>query len=231
MKERSIQSTNPTYMKPIEQPTKIDIPETVVLRLPLYVRALTQVLEQNQNMDVLSSEQLGQILQISPAQIRKDLSYFGKFGKQGTGYDVRILKHRLRQILGLDTTWKACLVGVGRLGGAIMNYPQFWRDGFEIIAAFDSQIPHSTADFRNLAIQPMSELSETVAKGNISIGIVAVPSDQVQKVVDKLIIAGIRGILNYAPATPSIPNYVVMRNLDPIIPLQSMTFYLKNTRL
>ena len=77
----------------------------------------------------------------------------------------------------------------------------------------------------------MSELSETVAKGNISIGIVAVPSDQVQKVVDKLIIAGIRGILNYAPATPSIPNYVVMRNLDPIIPLQSMTFYLKNTRL
>ena len=112
-----------------------EVPEVVVLRLPLYVRALSQL--RDSGTDVVSSQQLGSLLQMTPAQIRKDLSYFGRFGKQGRGYNVRFLLHELREILGLDREWRACLIGVGRLGHAIINYPGFSPEGFKIVAAFD----------------------------------------------------------------------------------------------
>ena len=113
-----------------------DVPEVVVLRLPLYVRVLTQV--KDVGTSVISSQQLGQLLQMTPAQIRKDLSYFGRFGKQCRGYDIDFLLEELRQILGINHGWKACLVGVGRLGRAIINYPGFSPEGSEIAAAFET---------------------------------------------------------------------------------------------
>ena len=200
------------------------IPDVVVLRLPLYVRALTQLLEAG--AAVVSSQELGSLLQMTPAQIRKDLSYFGRFGKQGRGYNIRFLSEELRQILGLDQKWPACLVGVGRLGQAIINYPGFVPEGFNIVAAFDSDPSQLGKRIGDVAVRPMVELSETINGGDISIGIVAVPARHAQAVIDQLVAVGVKGILNYAPVAPHVPMSVVLRNIDPVLSLQSMTFYL-----
>ena len=200
------------------------VPEVVILRLPLYVRALTQLL--GDGTDVVSSQQLGTRLQMTPAQIRKDLSYFGRFGKQGRGYNVPFLLKELRQILGLDREWNACLVGVGRLGRAIINYPGFAPEAFRIVAAFDNDPEQVGTAIGDLRVQPMAGLSEAVVDKDIVIGIVAVPADQAQSVIDVLVEHHVRGILNYAPIAPQVPMGIVMRNIDPVLSLQSMTFYL-----
>ena len=205
-----------------------EVPDVVVLRLPLYVRALSQL--EDSGEEVVSSQQLGSLLQMTPAQIRKDLSYFGRFGKQGRGYNVRFLGEELKQILGLDQKWPACLVGVGRLGQAIVNYPGFVPEGFNIVAAFDadpSQIGKSVGD---VGVRPMEELGEAIESGEILIGIVAVPAPYAQGVIDQLVAAGVKGILNYAPVAPHVPMNVVLRNIDPLLSLQSMTFYLLDSR-
>ena len=204
-----------------------EVPEVVVVRLPLYVRALTHLL--SEGTDVVSSQQLGRRLQMTPAQIRKDLSYFGRFGKQGRGYDVQFLLKELRRILGLDREWRACLIGVGRLGRAIINYPGFAPQAFKIVAAFDRDPQQVGIALGSLQVQSMSELRNTVQEKSISIGIVAVPAIQAQSVIDQLVDSGVKGILNYAPSAPQVPMDIVMRNIDPVLSLQSMTFYLHHT--
>ena len=203
-----------------------EVPEVVVLRLPLYARVLNQLIEDG--TDVISSQQLGELLQITPAQIRKDLSYFGKFGKQGRSYNIAFLLDELRHILGIDRGWRACLVGVGRLGRAIINYPGFSPEGFEIVAAFDSDSQRLGTMLGNISVESMESLPEVLIERNITIGIVAVPAIQAQMVVDALITHGIQGILNYAPVAPHVPAHIVMRNIDPVLSLQSMTFYMKD---
>ena len=202
-----------------------EVPEVVILRLPLYVRALTQLLVSGD--DVVSSQQLGSHLQMTPAQIRKDLSYFGRFGKQGRGYNVRFLLKELREILGLEREWRACLVGMGRLGRAIINYPGFAPQGFEIVAAFDNDPKKVGGTVGGISVQAMSEIKETVVAKKVDIAIVAVPAQHVQTVVDEVLATGVSGILNYAPVVPQVPPEVVMRNIDPVLSLQSMTFYLQ----
>jgi redox-sensing transcriptional repressor len=202
-----------------------EVPDVVVLRLPLYIRALSQLLDQG-NM-VVSSQELGILLQMTPAQIRKDLSYFGRFGKQGRGYSVQFLRDELRQILGLDRQWDACLIGVGNLGQAIINYPGFAPEGFNIVAAFDSDAAMVGTMAHGLVVQPMSKLPDLIGDGSISIGVVAVPAQEAQDVIDQLVVAGVAGILNYAPMAPQVPTSVVVRNIDPVLSLQSMTFYLR----
>ena len=202
------------------------VPEVVVERLPLYVRALTQLRREGE--EVVSSQQLGERLRMTPAQIRKDLSYFGRFGKQGRGYSIGILLEQLRDILGLTGEWRACLVGVGRLGRAIINYTGFAPEGFSIVAAFDSandQVGTSVGEF---TVRPMGDLGTVVNDMGVTIGIVAVPSAQAQAVINQLVENGIKGILNYAPVAPYVPKGVVVRNIDPVLSLQSMTFYLKD---
>ena len=203
----------------------VEVPEVVILRLPIYVRALTQLL--NEGAEVVSSQQLGTHLQMTPAQIRKDLSYFGRFGKQGRGYNVRFLLRELREILGLEQEWRACLVGVGRLGRAILNYPGFGPEGFHVVAAFDSDPELVGTTVGGLVVQPMSDLGGTVESQEISIAIVAVPAVQTQTVIDMVTKTRIRGILNYAPVAPKAPIGTVMRNIDPVLSLQSMTYYLR----
>ena len=202
-----------------------EVPEVVVVRLPLYLRALAQIAAEGSA--VVSSQQLGQRLQMTPAQIRKDLSYFGRFGKQGRGYDAQVLLREIRQILGLDRSWRACLVGVGRLGLAIINYPGFTPEGFEIVAAFDDDPGRVNQRLGALRIQSMSELAQTVKDRAIDIGIVAVPASQAQSVIDQLVETGLRGILNYAPIAPQVSRDTVVRNIDPVLSLQSMTFYMQ----
>ncbi len=200
------------------------VPEVVVLRLPLYVRALTQMGQDGTN--VISSQQLGARLQMTPAQIRKDLSYFGRFGKQGRGYNVEFLLNELGQILGLDRQWPACLVGVGRLGRAIINYPGFAPKGFHIVAAFDSDHEQVGDMVGGLKVKPMAQLRNTLETEKIAIAIVAVPAQEAQSVIDDLVDNDVRGILNYAPVAPQVPMDVVLRNIDPVLSLQSMTYYL-----
>lgn len=202
-----------------------EVPAVVVVRLPQYVRALTELLRRN--VQIVSSEQLGAQLQMTAAQIRKDLSYFGRFGKQGRGYPVRYLLEELRQVLGLERRWNACLVGVGRLGRAIISYPGFTPEGFHIIAAFEGDPRQVGQTIGDLTVQPVSELEETVKERDIHIGIVAVPADQAQGVIDQLVRCGVRAILNYAPIGPQVPPGVRVRNIDPILALQSLTYYLK----
>ena len=200
------------------------VSDVVILRLPMYVRALSQLLDAGS--EVVDSKTLGRLIRIAPAQVRKDLSYLGKFGKQGQGYSVPYLRDELRGILGLDRRWTACLVGVGNLGQAIIDYPGFVPAGFRIVAAFDSDPELLGKSIGGIPVRPMSELDGTVEASEITIGIVAVPASQAQSVIDRLIDAGVQGILNYAPVAPHVPERVILRNIDPVLSLQSMTYYL-----
>ncbi|NQW20598.1 MAG: redox-sensing transcriptional repressor Rex [Chloroflexi bacterium] len=201
------------------------VPEVVIQRLPLYVRVLTQFT--NAGEDVISSEQLGSMLQMTPAQIRKDLSYFGRFGKQGRGYDIAMLEGQLRAILGLDRTWNAAVIGMGRLGRAVVSYPGFAPEGFNILAAFDSNDDIVGKTISDLKVESISRLTKSVKELEIKIGIVTVPIDQAQGVIDALVEAGIRSILNYAPLSPQVPDGVIVRGIDPVLSLQSMTYYIR----
>ena len=210
--------TNPTNLQ-------ADVPEVVVQRLPLYVRVLSQF--SGSGDTVISSEQLGQRLQMTPAQIRKDLAYFGRFGKQGRGYDTAMLEQRLRNILGLDRSWNAAVIGMGRLGRAVVSYPGFEPEGFNIVAAFEADTSIVGQVISGLEVQAISDLEQTMKEQNIKIGIVTVPVDHAQEVIDVLVKAGIRSILNYAPLSPQVPDGVTVRGIDPVLSLQSMTYYIR----
>ena len=201
-----------------------EAPEVVVGRLPQYVRILSRLMQEG--AQVVSSQQLGEKLQVTPAQIRKDLSYFGRFGKQGRGYSVAHLLGRLKQILGLNSYWNVAVVGVGRLGRAILSYPGFTPDGFHLVAAFDSNPNVVGQEVAGLEVLPMKQLDQEVRGRNISIAIVAVPTDHTQEVVDRLVECGVRAVLNYAPISPQVTEGVKIRNIDPVLSLQSMTYYL-----
>ena len=204
-----------------------DVPQVVVERLPQYLRALNQLLEQK--IAVISSQQLGEQLQVTPAQIRKDLSYFGRFGKQGRGYDISHLVSRLRSILGLDRTWKVAVVGIGRLGRAIISYPGFTPEGFQIVCAFDADPRSVGQKAGDITIEPMSRLRETLARQDVQIAIVAVPASRAQEVISELVSYGIKSILSYAPIAMPKADGVQVRSIDPVLALQSMTYYLSGS--
>jgi redox-sensing transcriptional repressor len=205
----------------------IEIPAVVIDRLPIYARALTSL--ESDGRDVVSSQELGNILGVTPAQIRKDLSYFGRFGKQGRGYNVKRLALELRQILGLDRQWSMVLVGVGHLGLAILAYDGFQPQGFIIVDAFDSDPKVTGIRVGGLTVRPVSELPGYLKEREIDIGIVAVPAHAAKEIIDTLIAGGVRSILNYAPLVMQVPDGVQIKNIDPVLALQSMTFYLKNS--
>ena len=202
-----------------------EIPEVVINRLPLYARALTTLAAAGET--VVSSQTLGEQLDVTPAQIRKDLSYFGRFGKQGRGYDVGDLLDELRGILGLDRTWKVCVVGIGRLGQAILEYDGFAQQGFHTVAAFDAAPALAGTEVRGIAVRSMDDLEAALAGEPVDIAVVAVPADAAQAVVDRLVASGVRAILNYAPISAHVPAGVSIRQIDPVVMMQGMTYYLK----
>jgi redox-sensing transcriptional repressor len=203
----------------------LEIPEVVINRLPVYARALAELAANGET--VVSSQALGDLLDVTPAQIRKDLSYFGRFGKQGRGYNVHGLLVKLREILGIDRQWRVCIVGVGRLGQAIAEYGGFGPQGFEIVAAFDSSPSVVGQRLGSATVRHADDLDRFLHANRVDIGIVAVPAAEAQTVVDRLVNAGIRAILNYAPITAHVPRDVTIRHIDPVLSMQSMTFYIK----
>lgn len=205
----------------------IEFPTVVIDRLPIYARALNSL--ENQGRDVVSSQELGQLLGVTPAQIRKDLSYFGRFGKQGRGYNIQRLAQELRQILGLDRQWSMILVGVGHLGQAILTYDGFQPQGFIIIDAFDIDDKVVGSKVGGVVVRSSKELRDYLAERQVDIGIVAVPATDAGAIISELIEGGVRSILNYAPTSAPVPERVQIKNIDPVLALQSMTFYLKNS--
>lgn len=206
-----------------------NIPDIVIGRLPIYLRALNRLSAEGQ--EITSSHELGQRLGISSAQIRKDLSHFGGFGKQGTGYQIGFLQDRLRKVLHVDREWEVALVGVGDLGKAIARYRGFADRGFHISCLFDSAPEKVGQQVESLVVQPMDELHATIEGRGIKLAMIAVPAEHAQDVADLLVAAGIRGILNYAPINLTVPAGVQVQYIDPVVGLQRMTYYVEGERL
>ena len=203
----------------------MEIPPVVIDRLPLYARALASL--ESHGREVVSSQELGHQLSVTPAQIRKDLSYFGRFGKQGRGYNVHKLLDELRRILGLNRQWRMALIGIGRLGRAILGYEGFAPQGFRIVEAFDSDPGMVSKQVEGLTINNTADLEKVLAGSPVDIGIVAVPAETAQDVIDRLVNCGVHSILNYAPIAAHVPRDVQIKRIDPVLSLQGMTYYLK----
>ena len=201
-------------------------PDVVIDRLPLYARALAAL--EAQGREVVSSQELGTLLAVTPAQIRKDLSYFGRFGKQGRGYSVLKLLDELRRILGLNRQWRLAVVGIGRLGRAILGYQGFAPQGFRIVEAFDSDPEMIGREVDGLIVKDTADLETRLNETRVDIGIVAVPAETAQRVIDALVRCGVRAVLNYAPIAAHVPKGIQIKRVDPVLALQGMTYYLKN---
>lgn len=204
-----------------------EIPDIVIGRLPIYLRELRR-LQSESDKTTTSSRELGQSLGISSAQIRKDLSHFGEFGKQGTGYHINYLIEQLCQILHLDKAWPVALIGAGSLGTALAYYDGFLPRGFEIRWIFDNDPSKIGVKINNLAVQPLEDLEETITHHQIQVAIIATPARVAQELTDRLVSAGIKAILNYAPLHLKAPEDVQISYSDPVTELQRMTYYLKN---
>jgi redox-sensing transcriptional repressor len=200
------------------------IPDIVISRLPIYLRALERLSQEGK--EVTSSHELGKRLGISSAQIRKDLSHFGGFGKQGTGYKIAYLREQLRQVLKVEREWEVALVGAGDLGSAVARYRGFADRGFHIAHVFDSASDKIGKSIGRFTIQPISKLHEIVTTSGIKIAMIAVPAEHAQAVADMLINAGVKAILNYAPINLTVPDDVHVQYIDPVLHLQRMTYYL-----
>ncbi|MGD8462390.1 MAG: redox-sensing transcriptional repressor Rex [Anaerolineae bacterium] len=201
-----------------------DVPDIVVGRLPIYLRALNYLLDEGHT--ITASKDLAQRLGISSAQIRKDLSHFGEFGKQGMGYDIAHLRDQLRRILNADRVWNIALIGAGDLGHAIAHYAGWEGKGFHMVCVFDNNPQKIGRNLGNFEICDISSLSDRVQAMDVKIAIVAVPAQAAQAVVDLLVASGIKAILNYAPITVKVPSDVQVQYIDPVVHLQRMTFYL-----
>ena len=203
---------------------KKKIPGPTIMRLPIYGQALTNL--QEKEIETVSSRLLGEMVGSTAAQVRKDLLWFGEFGKPGTGYPVSLLKDAIFRILGTDHVLNTALVGVGRLGSALLAYPGFSNHGLKIVAAFDSDIIKIGKKWEDVIIEDISQLGATVERKKIEIAILAVPGEIAQEVADKVVSSGIRAILNFAPARISVPEGVQLRNVDLSSELESLAYFL-----
>ncbi len=209
------------------QRTDHAIPDIVIRRLPIYVRTLSLMAERG--VDTVSSDDLAHQIGVTAAQIRRDLSYFGKFGKQGKGYEVATLVAEIEHILHLDRRWDVALVGFGHLGQALAAYRGFGATTFGIVAIFDrnpAKIGQTTED--GVPILDADEITRVVRERDIRMGIIAVPAAAGQEAADALIAGGVRAILNYAPVILRVPEGVWVREIDPTGAMQSMTYYLND---
>jgi redox-sensing transcriptional repressor len=198
------------------------VPNPAVRRLSLYLRQLEAFKRKERR--TISSRQLGESLGLTDAQVRKDLAYFGQFGHPGIGYRVDDLIQQVKRILGTDKVWNVLLVGAGNLGRALSAYKGFNAKGFRLVAIFDADGSKVGRKLGPFLIQPISELNDTVQKQQIRLAMVAVPADAAQGVVDQVVAAGVRGILNFAPTSVTVPANVAMNSVDLSVQLEQLSF-------
>lgn len=203
---------------------KTIISKATIDRLPLYFRTLR--LSQEEGVEIISSEELGQRLGITPEQIRKDLASFGQFGKKGVGYYIKELISNIGKILGLDNNWHLAVIGVGHLGWALAHYRNFDSLGFKLVAMFDIDPNKIGQCIKGIQVSNLESLEEVMKEKTIHIGIIAVPEIYAQEVADKLVEAGVRGIWNFAPVKIKVPDTVRVINEDLSVGLSSLSFYL-----
>lgn len=200
------------------------IPDIVVGRLPLYLRALQHMILEGRQLT--SSQELAERLGISAAQIRKDLSHFGEFGKQGTGYNIDFLAEQLERILKIDRVWNMAVIGAGDIGSAVARYQGFANRGFKITLIFDNDPEKIGRRIGPFTVNNMDQIGTLIQAENIKVAMIAVPTAYAQEVADQLVSAGIKAILNYAPLNINVPPGVWVEYTDPVTHLQHMTYYL-----
>jgi redox-sensing transcriptional repressor len=198
------------------------VPKVVVSRLSLYLRELQRLVAAGQQ--TISSNQLGALLGFSDAQVRKDLGFFGQFGYPGVGYRCDELIRAMRDILGTNHSWNVVMVGAGNLGQALLGYRGFGRQNFAIAAAFDADPAKVGQTIQGLRIQPLDELAATIREQGIRLGMIVVPADRAQEAADRLVAAGIEGIVNFAPVTLALPPHVQNVGVDLAIELEQLSF-------
>jgi redox-sensing transcriptional repressor len=204
---------------------KQQIPDIVVARLPQYLRSLQRMVREGRQ--VTSSQELAERLGISAAQIRKDLSQFGEFGKQGTGYHIPFLIEQLQKILHVNHDWDVVVVGAGGIGSAIARYKGFNNRGFNVRYIFDNDPEVIGSRVGDFIVQDYAHMGDTIRANGIKLAMIAVPTSIAQEVTNKLVEAGIRAILNYAPISINVPQGVLVQYIDPSNHLQRMTYYLE----
>jgi redox-sensing transcriptional repressor len=214
--------SRPQSLHPGDLPSDASVPKVVVSRLSLYLRELQRLEATGQQ--TISSGQLGTLLGFSDAQVRKDLGFFGQFGYPGVGYRCDELIRAMRDILGTNQSWNVVMVGVGNLGQALLGYRGFGRQNFTIVAAFDADPAKVGQVVQELTIQPLEQLAETVREKHVRLGMIVVPAERAQEAADRLVAAGVEGIVNFAPVTLALPPHVQNVGVDLAIELEQLSF-------
>ena len=207
-----------------------EIPSVVLDRMAIYIRVLNQL--QQERIKLTNSKELSNYLPVESGQIRKDLNYLGKFGINGKGYNVKILKKTLQKLMGLEAKWNAVIIGGGRLGKSSVEFmKQKKSETFRIVAAFDPNKRIIGKKISNLKIQNMKDLNRTVRSRNIKIGIISTENNNVQIVAEELINNELNYILNFSSFSPKVPDYVILKNIDPGLQVESMSYHLRQSSL
>ena len=208
--------------------TKKYIPQDTASRLSLYLRSLRML--EKKRVDVASSEDITEFLNVSSVQFRKDLSYFGGFGKRGVGYGTSALTKEIEKILGADVAWKIAIVGAGKLGSALLGYPGFTESNLQITAAFDNDPERIGKVRKGVTIEDAKSMRGVLRKKGIKIAILAVPADKAQEVGEELAACGVKAILNFAPVNLMLPKRISVSNVDMASELQGLIYKLKGER-
>jgi redox-sensing transcriptional repressor len=203
-------------------------PKAVVSRLSLYLRELIRI--DHAGQQTVSSSQLGKLLGFTDAQVRKDLAYFGQFGHPGVGYRCAELVSAIRKILGTDREWVVAIVGVGNLGRALLGYKGFRSQGFRVAAAFDSDSSKVGMSFGGVAVEPTTALETTIRDRGVTLGLIATSPESAQEIAERMVAAGVVGILNFAPVTLSLPAGISLVGVDLATELEQLSFAVANNQ-
>ena len=202
------------------------VSDSTVGRLSMYYRSLLEF--DKKGYKIVSSKDLAKTEKLTPAQVRKDLSSFGSFGTRGLGYPVRELKEKIARILGLGRSWNVALVGVGNVGSALVSYKEFQKQGFNIKVLFDNDLRKINKSHKGIPVSDVKDLADGLKKNRIDMVILAVPAQSVQEVADRVVSAGVKSILNFAPVQIKVPEDVILRSVNMAMELEHLSFYLTN---